>query len=210
MYNSNIPQNQELPTTRKLIKSTIIAFISAIVLLITVVMPAEYGIDPTGIGKTLGLQKMGEIRVSLAQEAEADRLAEEAYVNNILKEQAEFAGHKSDSLNKSKINSNDQIEITLAPNQGAEVKLDMIKDATAKYSWTSKGGKVNFDTHGDSKKLNIKYHNYSKGLNIEGKSGNIKAAFDGSHGWFWRNRTDNNVTIILNTQGQYSKLYRVK
>jgi ABC-type Zn2+ transport system substrate-binding protein/surface adhesin len=72
MYNSNIPSNEDLPSTGKLIKSTILAAIGAGVLLVTVVMPSEYGIDPTGAGKLLGLTEMGEIKQSLVLEAEAD------------------------------------------------------------------------------------------------------------------------------------------
>ena len=68
MENTNIPTDRELPSTAKLIKSTAIAAATAAVLLVTVVMPAEYGIDPTGIGNIIGLKKMGEIRVSLAKE----------------------------------------------------------------------------------------------------------------------------------------------
>ena len=72
MHNSNIPEDRELPSTQKLLKSTIIALITAIVLLITVVMPAEYGVDPTGLGKTLGLTQMGEIKSQLAHEAKQE------------------------------------------------------------------------------------------------------------------------------------------
>ena len=72
MYNSNIPSDTEVPSTAKLIKSTILAAVTAGVLLVTVVMPAEYGIDPTGIGNALGLKRMGEIKTSLVEEAAAD------------------------------------------------------------------------------------------------------------------------------------------
>ena len=74
MYNEDIPTRAELPTTRQLIRSSIIAFVSAIAILITVILPAEYAIDPTGIGGALGLGEMGEIKKQLEQEAEADRL----------------------------------------------------------------------------------------------------------------------------------------
>ena len=59
---------------RQLIRSSIIAFISAIAILVTVILPAEYAIDPTGIGGALGLGEMDEIKKQLEQEAEADRL----------------------------------------------------------------------------------------------------------------------------------------
>ncbi len=70
MYNAEIPKDVELPSSKKLLKSTAIAAVSAIVVLVTCVMPAEYAIDPTGIGKVLGLSKMGEIKQSLAEESE--------------------------------------------------------------------------------------------------------------------------------------------
>ena len=73
MRKSYIPTESELPSTSKLITSTILAAATAGALLITVVMPAEYGIDPTGIGNIIGLKKMGEIRVSLAKEEAADQ-----------------------------------------------------------------------------------------------------------------------------------------
>ncbi|MEK5764296.1 transmembrane anchor protein, partial [Acinetobacter junii] len=59
MFNAEIPKDVELPSSKKLIKSTVIAAVSAIVVLVTWVMPAEYAIDPTGVGKVLGLTKMG-------------------------------------------------------------------------------------------------------------------------------------------------------
>ena len=65
MYNSNKPNPEELPSSRQLIKSTVIAAAAAAVILVTVVLPAEYGVDPTRIGKALGLASMGEIKTQL-------------------------------------------------------------------------------------------------------------------------------------------------
>ena len=68
MNNNNKPSNTDLPSAAKLIKSTFVAIALAALILVTAVLPAEYGIDPTGVGNVLGLTKMGEIKVSLAQE----------------------------------------------------------------------------------------------------------------------------------------------
>src|SRR6056297_1659458 len=76
MYNTDIPNREELPSTAKLIRSTIIAAIVALVLLVTVVMPAEYALDPTGAGRLLGLTEMGEIKEQLEEEAAADEAAQ--------------------------------------------------------------------------------------------------------------------------------------
>ncbi len=72
MYNANKPTADELPSSRQLLRSTAIAFVVAAALLVTVVLPAEYGIDPTGTGRLLGLTEMGEIKTQLAEEAAAD------------------------------------------------------------------------------------------------------------------------------------------
>ena len=50
MFNSERPSLEELPSSAQLLKSTAIAAASAIAILVTVVLPAEYNIDPTGVG----------------------------------------------------------------------------------------------------------------------------------------------------------------
>ncbi len=76
MYNAQLPSRAELPSSGQLLRSTIIAIISAVVILVAIVLPSEYGLDPTGIGKKLGLTQMGEIKLQLAAEAEADAKAQ--------------------------------------------------------------------------------------------------------------------------------------
>lgn len=75
---SNLPPGQPLPDGRRLVRSTVIAAAVALAILITIVLPAEYGIDPTRIGRALGLTQMGEIKVRLAREAAADQAADDA------------------------------------------------------------------------------------------------------------------------------------
>ena len=62
MLNSKLPDMSELPTTRQLVGSTLLAMGGAAAILVAVVMPSEYGIDPTGLGGVLGLTEMGEIK----------------------------------------------------------------------------------------------------------------------------------------------------
>lgn len=204
MHNSNIPIERELPSTIKLIKSTILAAIAALVLLVTVVMPAEYAIDPTGLGKITGLQRMGEIKVSLAKETEADALvkAEQAPTMEVVKEAIpEPAPQKTTET------QNHEITFTLAPDEGTEVKVTMMKGAKINYIWETNGGKVNFDVHGDSKEEKIRYHPYYKGSDTK-REGTLEAAFSGGHGWFWRNRTKEPVTITIKTDGEYTAIKR--
>jgi hypothetical protein len=47
MYNSDLPTRAELPSSKQLRRSTIVAIVVASILLITVVLPSEYDIDPS-------------------------------------------------------------------------------------------------------------------------------------------------------------------
>lgn len=74
------PAQGDLPSTRALVRSTLIALAVAAAVLLTVVLPAEYGVDPTRIGRALGLTQMGEIKVRLAREAAEDAAADAAAI----------------------------------------------------------------------------------------------------------------------------------
>ena len=64
---------QSVPATPGgLIRSTLLAAGAAGAILVLFWLPAEYGIDPTGVGGLTGLTEMGEIKQQLAAEAEAD------------------------------------------------------------------------------------------------------------------------------------------
>jgi hypothetical protein len=230
MYNKNIPSDRELSSTSTLIKSTLLAAIVAGVLLVTVVMPAEYGKDPTGLGEIMGLKRMGEIKISLAKEAATEQtIVSTSARTNI------SAIVNTQAINPKKILTtavvepskavtetvppapaeklvnaavqNHKMTFSLAPDEGTEVKVTMIEGAKVTYAWQTDGGKSNFDVHGDSKKLDISYHPYYKGTDSK-REGTLEAAFDGGHGWFWRNRTKKTLTITINTTGEYTDIRR--
>lgn len=99
----------------------------------------------------------------------------------------------------------DEIRITLAPNQGTEVKMAMAKGQKVDYAWQTEGGPVNHDTHGEPPGGGTA-HRYSKAVQVPGDSGSLVAAFDGEHGWFWRNRNEHDVSITLKVSGQYQAI----
>ena len=59
-------------TSSGLVKATLGAAAAAGAILTFVWLPAEYGIDPTGVGHVLGLTEMGHIKEQLHAEADAD------------------------------------------------------------------------------------------------------------------------------------------
>ena len=199
MFNSQRPSISDLPTNRQLVRATAFALVTATVLLVTVVLPAEYAIDPTGAGRLLGYSEMGEIKQQLAAEAAADE--QNAAVEEV-RSLADNSGSGSEAATRS-----DVTELTLAPGEGAEVKAVMAEGASLQYEWSVQDGHVNFDTHADAP--GISYHGYDKGRESTGEAGTLVAAFDGSHGWFWRNRSGATVTVTLKTDGSYSDIKRV-
>jgi len=209
MYNANKPTDADLPSTRKLLKSTGIAVAVATGLLVTVVMPAEYGVDPTRVGSLFGLTEMGRIKVSLAAEAQAEDLAEAtpAAAGGSPPVATTTAATPAGAASAAPAGlRSDRTVLTLAPDQGAEIKLVMQAGATARFTWTSSGGRINYDSHAD--RPGTPYHGYNKG-SAERVEDVLTAAFTGSHGWFWRNRTGQPVTITLVTEGAYSEIKRV-
>ncbi len=221
----NEPGNaMEAPGARRLLRSTAIAAAAAAALLVGVVLPAEYGIDPLGLGDVLGLTEMGEIKVQLAKEAEADAAPQsrgpssvpttvdaqrldaiEARLEEIY---ALLAWSQPAATQRPQADAalwRDEVSIVLTPGQGVEYKLVMEEGAKAAFEWTANGGALNFDTHGDAPGTSI---SYEKGRGAPADKGSLIAAFTGSHGWFFRNRMDADVKLTLRTRGDYSELKR--
>ncbi len=190
MHNAQRPNLDDLPTTRQLLRSTAIAAGAAALILVTVVWPSEFGIDPTGIGGVLGLTEMGEIKAQLADEAEADRLLMDGQAEpqssvrpGLL--DAVFGAivgtaHAQDAKAETLV-WKDEIAFALAPGQGIEIKLVMQEGGVAPFEWAVEGGKVNFDMHGDGSGKEI---SYEKGRAVPDAAGELTAAFTGNHGWF--------------------------
>jgi hypothetical protein len=214
MYNAQKPNLDDLPTAGRLWRSTAIAAGAAALILVTVVWPSEYGIDPTGVGGLLGLTEMGEIKSQLAEEAEADRLMMEGQVEP----QSSLQPGLLDVIFGAIVGTahaqeapvvapewKDEITFTLEPGQGIEIKLVMEEGAVSPFEWAVEGGEVNFDLHGDGSGNEI---SYEKGRAVAEAAGELTAAFTGNHGWFWRNRGDAPVSVTLRVMGAYSEIKR--
>ena len=218
MSQTNSVADIELPSSRSLLRSTAIAAAVAALLLLTMVLPAEYGVDPTGVGRVLGLTKMGEIKMQLARAAAADAAADSA----VGAPAAVIAAAPPPSANAiaavpppasatSPVAKSEEVQVILRPGESNEVKLAMSKGSRVSYKWSTDRGVVNYDTHADRKEPPaIKYHGYGKGQGKPSDEGVLVAAFDGMHGWFWRNRTNEVVTVALRATGDFRELKRMQ
>ncbi len=220
MYNSETMLRAELPSSRKLMRSTILAALSAAVILVTVVQPAEYGIDPTGVGRVLGLTEMGQIKTRLAAEAAAEATgqkpaAEPSIAGITVSNPVPASPTRQAATPKATpvaaaaqpTSWRDEMRFTLKPGEGMEVKMRMKEGERTVFAWNVEGGMVNYDTHGDSIGRSI---SYEKGRSVSTDDGDLVAAFTGNHGWYWRNRGEADVQLVLRTRGDYSDIKRVK
>jgi len=164
-----------IPTTA-LIKSTAIAFIIAILVLVSIILPAEYNIDPTGIGAKLGLTA----------------LATPSIIEN---------------KNTVKIESkqlSDIIDVIVPAGRGVEFKFSMQEFQKMTYEWKTDGEPLYFDLHGEPEGDTTGYFESYAIATLNEMKGSFTAPFSGSHGWYWKNKSSNPVSVKLNVSGEYA------
>jgi hypothetical protein len=191
-----------LPSRRQLFKTTLIAAAVAGAIVATVVLPAEYGIDPTRIGGLLGLTAMGTAK-GAASAVNADASA--APASGDTEDASVMQGHKSKW-------SSGRVEIEVAGREELEYKAALAKGEPLLYEWTVSGGPLYFEFHGEPTEGEWPegfYQSYRIGESSEAEAGSFVAPFTGNHGWYWRNDSDDTVTVTLQAAGYYTSLGRV-
>ena len=144
----------DAPSTAKILVATLVALVVAAVILAVIVLPAEYGIDPLGTGRRLGLGDLANATESPARTAAAsDKPASATDAVAIMPvlvpsptgDAPKVRGAFIAQPNKFQVDSR---EITLAPNEGMEIKYNMKRGAGLVYSWSA-SGILTFEFHGD-------------------------------------------------------------
>ncbi len=186
---------QALPTTARLLKATALAIVVAAALLMVFVLPAEYGLDPTGFGT-----KMGLTNLSVTHE-EAPPVQTPSFADVM-------ANALSPLWERQGASRTDSIELTLAPNEGREVKALMQADERFFFHWSVEGGEVSFDMHGEKLGATTEFTSFLIEDGRSTGSGYFAAPFTGTHGWYWKNKGPTAVTVKVTTTGYYEKLYR--
>ena len=207
------------PPIKRLLKATAIAIITASVLLITIVLPAEYGIDPTGIGARLGLNKLEAAAAAAAEPVVSKDTAPQKQQlsenNTSSEEKLDAVGQPVKPIDDTVITKHEgdfrteTMTVTIAPSKGIEIKTKMKAGDSFVFYWEASGGEVASDMHGD--KLNAadgEYTSYWIDKPRASASGAFTAAFEGKHGWYWLNRGDKPVTLTVKVSGFQTELFR--
>lgn len=178
----------------QLVKATLIALAVAVVLLVVAILPAEYGIDPTGLGKGLGLTALNgsePVGEEIAP-TEADAMTTGAAV---VRTPGTF--------------SSEEKIIILPPYEGVELKATMTAGQSFVFNWTTNGGELFVDMHGEPHgAADDEFTSYWKENSQGSAQGNFLARFDGTHGWYWQNMNEEPVTITVQVSGFYENIYQ--
>lgn len=102
--------------------------------------------------------------------------------------------------------------ITVKPQSALEYKFKIKEGENITYEWTASGDLL-FDFHGDPAEVDKFpkgfFKSYSKGT-AKGEAGTQIVPFKGSHGWYWKNKSDEAITITLKTKGKYNIIGLIK
>jgi len=165
------------------------ALLVAGVLLVTVILPAEYAIDPLGTGAKLGLLQLGETGKQVAA-LEATKGSAPSGVPILAPQETKF--------------TQESVTFQLKPKEGMEYKYRLEKGEALLYSWSS-SAPMNTEFHAEPDGAPRGYaQSYEKKDGMTGASGTLTAPFPGIHGWYWQNTTDKDQTVTLTSAGYYN------
>lgn len=178
------------PSSGALARATVVALLVAGVVLVAAILPAEYGIDPLGTGRVLGLSALftaGEEAAANAStpsglaSADATPLHPQLYQYRV-----------------------DTREFIIPPKSGMEFKYELGKGATMLYEWKASSF-VDFDFHTEPEGApKGTSDSFEKGNAAQARGG-YTAPYDGIHGWYWENTTDREVRLTLHAAGFFSR-----
>ena len=171
-------------------------------MLVVAILPAEYGIDPTGVGRALGLTELRQPARTLevkdviggneqVREVEVPDPGQPTPLPNPAVHQDEPQPAKTKT-----------ITLTLGVDQETEIKAIMREAKVLIYDWRVDGGTVYSDFHGhDPATSSEAFVRYREDQETAGGQGSLVAPFGGEHGWYWLNVSNNPVTVTLNLTG---------
>lgn len=84
-----------------------------------------------------------------------------------------------------------------------EFKLQVEEGKSFEYAWSTDGGQLFFDKHGEpAGDTTGAFESYQVSVAPKAE-GTLTAPFTGTHGWYWKNESRAPVTITLNVRGDY-------
>lgn len=206
MNTTESPYETSPPTARRLLRSIALAIAGAIAILVLIVLPAEYGVDPTGVGKALGLTALNEPARKLQIKDVVG--GNESYREVAVPDPGQPVPLPNPAVVQIKAAKAQSrtIKVTLQPDQQTEVKTILDSAQVILYSWRAEGGEVYTDFHGHEPGAGDAFVRYEEQQSGTHGEGSLVAPFAGEHGWFWLSLSDKPITITLEVSGYFSDI----
>ena len=196
---------------KNILISAVAGALVAVAILVTFILPAEYGVDPTGIGSALGLTQMT---------AEPTRTIE-VTVEDVLSGNEDLASVEIPDFGQPVPLPNtsihqlgegeprtDTLQITIDAESETEIKTILSQSQVITYTWSTDRGTIYSDFHGHDPALGndfwVRYLEDQEGS--AGHSGSLVAPFGGEHGWYWLNFNEYPVTVTLTVTGFHEEI----
>ncbi len=208
MNETSPPTGAQPPSSKRLLVSILAVVLVAIILLVTVVLPAQYGIDLTGAGRAMGLTALSNSGTrsfeitdviggnEVIRTVEIADAGEPTPLPNPAVFQQGAAPSRTETLN-----------VPIGPFEETEVKVVMSEGKMILFSWQVDRGDIYSDYHGHDPELGsqfwVRYREQMEGSNGEGS---LVAPFGGEHGWYWVNYNEHPVIVTLTVTGYFDGL----
>jgi len=200
--------NIEPPSSKSLVKATLISIVVASAILVLVVLPSEYGVDLTGFGSATGLNELN------AEPTVTIEISDIIGGNEVIRE-VEIPGFGEPTPLPNPAVFQDQAEppetitmkVMIPAERETEVKMAMTEGKVAVYSWEVDQGDIYVDFHGHDISFGpdffVRYKEQQEG---SGNNGSLTAPFDGEHGWYWLNYNEFDVEVTLTITGYFDDI----
>lgn len=203
--------NPTLLSKKQILTGTTIALVVGMLLLVSAVLPAEYGIDPLGTGKALGFSRLYHANET-ARTTKIGAGTTEASPLLAIKDLGSDpeVPRPKEAQNPPPVQQygerRDSVLVMVAAGKGIEYKVKVLKYGTLKYDWTTDQGILYSDFHGDVKELTPPKEEFYVSYTVaysNNVAGTFLAPYEGRHGWYFKNKSDRDITVTLRLSGQY-------
>lgn len=165
-----------------------VALLAAGLALVVGVLPAEFGVDPTGLGARFGLLALADVKQQV----------------NAFKDSQTGGSTVSPVSGSEKPFTQETVSFALEPGGFIEYKYRLDKGQALLYSWRADGDVVS-EFHAEPDGAPKGYaESYEKRPASRSSAGTLVAPFTGIHGWYWENAESAPVTVTLTTAGFYT------
>lgn len=194
-------------SSSQIIKATVIALITSLILAVIAVLPAEYGKDYTGLGKTLGFSRLHQEEDKSNKTEVITQTFKELTLGNVGSgpEVPMPIEGKNPAPTKQYESRKDSVSITIPKGKGLEYKIAVLKYGQVKYAWKTNKGTLFVDMHGDVKSADTKsgyFESYTV-ANSNNMAGSFIAPYEGKHGWYFKNKSNSDIEVTINLTGEY-------